>query len=220
MYGADLALPDVLRVLECEAQHTLRCGAGDELDALDHAVHDHVLDARVLTLCVLADEHGVDVVVGGLVAGDGFAGADVGEEVEGSAEGKIEGYVAFADWGLIDGAIRARNRLWVPREACFLTARGPLRAIKFFLTLSMAASGITVRPSFSSGVTSTGSHSIGAWDGQCQPLRKLKSCRESACLGCSEDFLDRFRYFRPNAVAFYERNSIVALKRMRSVETL
>lgn len=41
------------------------------------------------------------------------------------------------------------------------TARGPLSATKFFLTLSMAASGITVRPSFSMGVTSTGSHLMG-----------------------------------------------------------
>ena len=28
------------------------------------------------------------------------------------------------------------------------TARGPFRAMKFLLTLSMASSGITVRPSF------------------------------------------------------------------------
>ena len=44
-----------------------------------------------------------------------------------------------------------------------LTARGPFRATKFFLTLSMAASGITVRPSLSMGVTSTGSHLIGTF---------------------------------------------------------
>ena len=41
------------------------------------------------------------------------------------------------------------------------TARGPLRAMKFFLTLSIAPSGITVRPSLSIGVTSTGSHLMG-----------------------------------------------------------
>lgn len=41
------------------------------------------------------------------------------------------------------------------------TASGPLRATKFFLTLSMAASGITVRPPLRMGVTSTGSHLMG-----------------------------------------------------------
>ena len=43
------------------------------------------------------------------------------------------------------------------------TAKGPLSATKFFLTLSIAPSGITVLPPFSWGVTSTGSHFIGAY---------------------------------------------------------
>lgn len=43
------------------------------------------------------------------------------------------------------------------------TARGPLRATKFFFTLAMASSGMTVFPSFKVGVTSTGSHLIGAY---------------------------------------------------------
>ena len=42
-----------------------------------------------------------------------------------------------------------------------LAAKGPLSAMKFVLTLSMALSGITVRPSFNWGVTSTDSHLIG-----------------------------------------------------------
>jgi hypothetical protein len=42
------------------------------------------------------------------------------------------------------------------------TARGPLRATKFFLTDWIAASGIAVLPSTKIGVTSTDSHSIGA----------------------------------------------------------
>lgn len=33
----------------------------------------------------------------------------------------------------------------------------------FFLTLAMAASGMTVLPFFKMGVTSTSSHVIGAW---------------------------------------------------------
>lgn len=42
-----------------------------------------------------------------------------------------------------------------------LTAKGPLRATKFFLTEFMAMSGIAVLPSLRIGVTSTSSHSIG-----------------------------------------------------------
>ena len=158
VHGAHLALAHLLGVLEGKAEHALGSGAGDELDALHHAVHDHMLDAGVFALGVLADEHGVDVVVGGLVAGDGFAGTDVGEEVEGSAEGEVEGYVTLSDRCLHPCQSVAG---WELRKAR-LTARGPFKAIKFFLTLSIASSGITVRPSFNCGVTSTGSHSIGA----------------------------------------------------------
>lgn len=56
-----------------------------------------MLDARVLALGVLADQDGIDVVVGGLVTGDGPARADVGEEIEGAAEGQVEGDVPFAN---------------------------------------------------------------------------------------------------------------------------
>ena len=97
---ADLLAADLLGVLEGEAEDALGGGAGDELDGLHDAVDDLVLDARVLALGVLADEDGVDIVVGGLVAGDGHAGAEVGEEVEGAAEGEVEGDVALADGGL------------------------------------------------------------------------------------------------------------------------
>lgn len=94
---ADLVAADLLGLLEGEAQDALRGLAGDELDALDDAVDDGVLDARVLALGVLADQDGVDVVVGGLVAGDGAAGPQVGEEVEGAAQGQVERDVALAD---------------------------------------------------------------------------------------------------------------------------
>lgn len=97
---ADLVAADLLGVLEGEAEDALRGGARDELDGLHYAVDDLVLDARVLALGVLADEHRLDVVVGRLVAGDGEAGAEVGEEVEGAAEGEVEGDVALADGGL------------------------------------------------------------------------------------------------------------------------
>jgi len=57
---------------------------------LHNAINDDVLDAAVFTFSILTDEDGVDVVVGGFVAGNGFAGADVGKKVESSAESEVE----------------------------------------------------------------------------------------------------------------------------------
>ena len=69
----------------------------DELNGLDDTVNNLVLDTGVLSLGVLTDEDGVDVVVGGLVALDGHARADVGKEVEGATEGQVERHVSLAD---------------------------------------------------------------------------------------------------------------------------
>jgi hypothetical protein len=87
-------------VLEGKAQDSLRGLTGDELDALDDSINNDVLNSRVLALSVLSDQDGVDVVVGGLEAGDGAAGSQVGKEVEGTAECKVERDVALADRGL------------------------------------------------------------------------------------------------------------------------
>lgn len=100
MDDADLGAANGLCVLEGEAQDALRGLAGYELDALDDTVDDDVLNARVLALGVLSDQDRVDIVVGGLEAGDRAAGTQVGEEVEGTAEGEVEGDVALADRSL------------------------------------------------------------------------------------------------------------------------
>lgn len=97
---ADLLATNRLGVLEGESEDALAGLAGDELDALDDAIDDDVLDARVFTLGVLSDQDGVDVIVGGLVASDRAAGSQVGEEVEGSSEGEVEGDMALANGGL------------------------------------------------------------------------------------------------------------------------
>ena len=54
----------------------------DELDGLDDTADDLVLDAGILSLRVLADGDDVDAVVQRLVAVDGHARTNVGEEVE------------------------------------------------------------------------------------------------------------------------------------------
>ena len=58
-----------------------------------------MLNARVLALGVLADQDGIDIVVGGLEAGDGAARTQVGEEVEGTAQGEVERDMALAYGG-------------------------------------------------------------------------------------------------------------------------
>ena len=99
MDGADFGFLDVLGVLEGEAQDPFTRLSRDELDGLHDAVDDDVLDAGVLALGVLSDEDRVDVVVGCLVARDTLTRPHVGEQVEGAAEGEVEGDVAFADGG-------------------------------------------------------------------------------------------------------------------------
>jgi hypothetical protein len=176
-------------VLEGEAQDALAGLAGDELDALHDAVHDNVLDARVLALCVLADQDGVDIIVRGLVADDGAAGAQVGKEVECATEGKVERDVALANGCLTVQSVYVAEctcqqvlRRRVPRGEDLppLTARGPFRAILFFLMLSIAASGIAVLPSFRIGVTSQGSQVIGVYD--MSDARRRSSWFSEACL--------------------------------------
>lgn len=106
--NADPRLVDALGILETELQHTLRCRPGDELDRLDNAIDNLVLNSGIFTLGVLTDKDGVDVVVRGLEAGNRAAGADVGEEVEGTAESKVKGNVALSD-GSLEDSEKLRN---------------------------------------------------------------------------------------------------------------
>lgn len=97
---ADLKSVDVLGVLEGESQNTLTGVLSDELDALNDTVNDDVLNTRILSLGVLTDQDGVDVVVWSLVTGNRAAWADVGKEVEGTAKSKVEGNVTLSNWCL------------------------------------------------------------------------------------------------------------------------
>lgn len=100
VHNADLLLVDGLGVLEGEAQNALRGLLGDELDALNNTIDNDVLNTGVFTLGVLTDQDSVDTVVGGLVAGDGAARTDVGEQVESTAQSKVQGNVTLANGGL------------------------------------------------------------------------------------------------------------------------
>lgn len=85
VHGADFSFAHVFGVLEGEAEDALGGFASDEFYGLDDPVDDNVLDAGVFAFGVLPNEHRIDVVIGSFVAGNGFAGTDVGEEVEGAA---------------------------------------------------------------------------------------------------------------------------------------
>lgn len=124
--GADLLAANVLSVLEGEAEHALRGLPCDKLDGLDNTVDHDVLDSGVLALGVLTDQDSVDIVVGGLVAGDRLAGTDVGEEVKGSAKGQVQGDVALANRGLRGISIRLPPLH--SQDTIAHTARGPLSA--------------------------------------------------------------------------------------------
>lgn len=53
--NTDLALAHFLSVLEGEPKNTLRGCPGDELNALNDTINNHMLNARVFTLSVLTD---------------------------------------------------------------------------------------------------------------------------------------------------------------------
>lgn len=130
MDNADLLLVDGLRVLESETEDTLGSFASDELDALHDTVDDNVLNTGVFTLGVLTDENSVDVVVGGLVAGNGAARTQVGEQVECTAESQVQGDVTLANGGLEKRSLVSPSKceIYMGNLKLEHTARGPLRA--------------------------------------------------------------------------------------------
>lgn len=98
--NANMLLVDRLGVLEAESQDTLRGLAGDQFDRLNNTVDNLVLNSRVFSLSVLANEDGVDAIVGSLEAGNRAARTDVGKQVESSTKSQVERDVSLANGGL------------------------------------------------------------------------------------------------------------------------
>jgi hypothetical protein len=86
-----------LGIVKCVSGHALTCFPSDELDRLDYTINDLMLDTRVFAFGVLSNEDSVNIIIGRFVAFDGCAGPNVCKEVEGTSEGQVEGYVAFAN---------------------------------------------------------------------------------------------------------------------------
>jgi len=71
---------------------------GNELDTLDDAWNDLVLDTGVLALGVLSNGDQVDILVGGWEALEADAWSHVGVEAEGLSEHQVHTWVAGTDW--------------------------------------------------------------------------------------------------------------------------
>ena len=84
-------------VVEREPGDPLRGGPGDDLDALRRVRADHVLDAGVEVLGVLADDHEVDVLVARLEALDRARRAEVRVQPERLAERDVDAPEALPD---------------------------------------------------------------------------------------------------------------------------
>ena len=98
LWTAVTSLPAVGdRVLEGEPGDPLRGGPGDDLDALGRVGADHVLDAGVEVLGVLADDHQVDVLVARVEALHRARRAQVGVQPERLAEADVDAAEAAAD---------------------------------------------------------------------------------------------------------------------------
>ena len=79
---------------ESKLGDTLRLGAGDNLQRLDHSLHRLVFEARVLSLGVLTDDAKVDILVARLIAGNVFDQHNRGVNIKLLTQGNVEGLVA------------------------------------------------------------------------------------------------------------------------------
>ena len=97
VHRGDLAAAVRARVLEGEAHDALAALARDDLDALGGVVADHVLDAGVEVLGVLAHDDEVDVVEAAAHALHRLGRAQAGVQVELLAQRHVDAAEARAD---------------------------------------------------------------------------------------------------------------------------
>jgi hypothetical protein len=111
--GSDALTATGLGMVECIPGDTLGRVPCNEFDRLDNTVDNLrgvniksmlftnftylMLNTRVLSLSVLANQKGVHVIVGCLETFDGHTWPDVGEQFERPAESQVERYVTLAN---------------------------------------------------------------------------------------------------------------------------
>lgn len=158
MYDTDLKSVDTLSVVEGISEDPLGGIFGNELDGLNDTIDNDMFDTRVFAFGILADQDSVNTVIWSLISSNRSARSYVCEKIECTTEGKIERNVTFSNWSLPMLDISKVFRIEVEH-----TARGPLRATLFLSIDSTVSGAIEVLPSINLGVTSTGSHLIGAY---------------------------------------------------------
>ncbi len=104
VHGRDLAPAVGDRVVEREPGDPLGGRAGDDLDALRGVGADHVLDARVQVLRVLANDHEVDILVARLETLHRAGRPQVRVQAERLAERDVDAAEPLPDRGR-DGAL-------------------------------------------------------------------------------------------------------------------
>lgn len=77
-----------------EFGNALRLGAGNDLEGLDDTLDGLMLEARVFTLGVLADNAEIDILVSGLVSGNVLNKDNGSVDIELLAQSDVEGLVA------------------------------------------------------------------------------------------------------------------------------
>ncbi len=95
--GVDLLASELAGVLKGPARDARGGLFGDDLDALDHAGNDLVLDAGVQSLGVFADDDEIDAGIAGGNAGKIADGAEVAEEFELLAQLHVDAAESAAD---------------------------------------------------------------------------------------------------------------------------
>jgi hypothetical protein len=97
--GSDAVTTNLLGVGESITSDTLRSILGNQLDGLNNAINDFVLNTRVFTLSVFTDKNGVNVLIRGFVTNNRAARTNVGIEVESTTKSQVERNVTFANGG-------------------------------------------------------------------------------------------------------------------------
>lgn len=96
MHDPDFSLAYILCVLKCVSQHPFRGCPSDQFYALYNTIDYDMLNPTIFSFGIFTNKDRVDVIIWGFVAGDGYAGTDVGKEVESTAKGEVERDMAFS----------------------------------------------------------------------------------------------------------------------------
>jgi hypothetical protein len=63
VYGPNLLLAHLLRILECVLEDSLTSFTSDELDALYNTINHNMLDTGIFSFRILTNQNSIDIVV-------------------------------------------------------------------------------------------------------------------------------------------------------------